>query len=250
MADNRLDVSKYLSVDKDKRVVCLAPEMRAWIAKAHFDNNVAKEFSDKIMCVGDFPVWFAAEAEGGKGVDARMDLGVVVGISFSSKTMVEKRIDPNGEPERCWELTIKRGEPFMETITHVQDHESARFFLHYFNLAKLPSDMPYKEIPERLKRNFAVNGVSTGLSSVVVEAIVSEMMRDGKDPKVPFRRTAGRTGADTGYSPAKLKDLPGLNSTFGGLSSERIKDQIQMGILSEREGKTSQTTPLEKVMLS
>ena len=250
MSDNRLDVSKYLSVDKDKRVVCLVPEMLIWIAKAHFDNNVAMEYADKIMAVGDFPVRFVLDPERGKGVDARMDLGVMVGVSFSSKTMVEKRIDPNGEPEKCWELTVRKGEPFMETIVHVQDHENAKFFLKYFNMAKLPADMPYKEAPERLKKNFAVNGISTGLSSVVIEAIVAEMMRDAKDPSVPFRRVAGRTGADQGYEAAKLKDMPGLNSTFGGLASERIKDNIQTGVLSEREGKRFEPTPLERTMLS
>ena len=245
MPGERINVSKWLRTTPEKKVVVLADEIRTYVPREYYDNGLAREYADRVDCFGILRVGFV---NGGKETPARLDLGVMVGISFSSKW--EETADLRGEgPEKHQVLSSKKGETYMETVVHEQSHTKAKRFMDYVTTAKLPTDIPYREMVDWLKRNFEINGVSMGVSSVVVEATVAELMRDGKDRTVPFRIKAGRTGRDDGYRPAKLTDLPAINSTFSGLAFERIKDSVRSGVAASKDGRPQKITPMERLLL-
>jgi predicted RNase H-like HicB family nuclease len=146
------------------------------------------------------------------------------------------------------ELKNFKDEVFIESSSHVQSLDDAKAFMNSLNGGKIPTSIPYSEMVSRIEYNMEINNIGVPVPSIVLEVMVGEMARDEKDEFTPFRKIAGRSGAEAGYTFYKLKELPNLNSVFAGVSFEDINKSIQQAVRLTIEDRPQKKQPIEDII--
>lgn len=204
---------------------------------------IAKELGERIQTIGLF--WFSVDNEW-----YEMQLPLKYEFQFSERTKKTLKIKPEF-PEEIYEVFIlKRGDAFVYDVLHKKDLDDLKkdFIGKMIENAKLPATINYNDtLNIFLKAMQATEFTSLGISAVSIEFMLSEMYRNKRNMREPFRKVYnGKNGYN--YKMVRITKLPELNSTFTSLIGEDINNQLISSILRKREGAIERESPIEKII--
>lgn len=211
--------------------------------KSKPDIAIAKELGDRIQTMGLF--WFNVD-----GAWYEMQLPLKYEFQFTDRTKKTMKIKPQF-PEETYEVFIlKRGDAFVYDVLHKKDLDDLKkdFIGKMVENAKLPGTIEYNDsINIFLKAMQATEFTGLGVSAVSLEFMMSEMYRNKKNMRQPFRIAYnGHNGYD--YKMVRIIKLPELNSTFTSLIGEDVNNQLVASVLRKREGASERESPIEKII--
>lgn len=204
---------------------------------------IAKELGDRVSTIGLF--YFKVDGE-------MYELQFPLKFEFQFSDTDRKRFKIKPElPEEDYNIYIlKNGDAFVYEILHKKDLDDIKkdFIGKLVEGAKLPGTIPYDDtLNVFLKAMLATDVTDLGVSAVAIEFMLSEMYRNKKNMREPFRKAFnGHNNFD--YKMVRITKLPELNSTFTSLIGEDINNQLVSSVLRKREGAVERETPIEKII--
>ena len=211
--------------------------------KAKPDIAIAREMGDKIETIGIF--CFRVD-----GADYELQLPLVFQFQYSEVGKKTCKLKPSFPEETYFVYTLKRGDAFVYDILHKKDLDDLKkiFIGKMIENAKMPGFIPYNDaFLIFLKAMQATEFTGLGVSGVSLEFLISEMYRNKKNMRQPFRMVYnGRNDYD--YKMVRITKLPELNSTFTSLIGEDVNNQLVSSILRHREGAKDRESPIEKII--
>lgn len=204
---------------------------------------IAKELGDRVNTMGLF--WFKVD-----GQLYELQLPLKFEFQFSETDKKKFRIKPE-LPENEYNIYIlKNGDAFIYEVLHKKDLDDLKkdFIGKMIENAKLPDTIPYDECLNIFLKAMQASEIDDlGISSVSIEFMLSEMYRNKRNMRQPFRMVFnGNNKFD--YKMVRITKLPELNSTFTSLIGEDINNQLVSSILRKREGAVERETPIEKII--
>ena len=238
-------IERYMTKTDDGKIVCIADEMRIYIPVEYFNKETAIWFGDKVKTYGNFIVSFI---NGTTEKFFQFDISINVSVCFTEQLQGNFKLPGTSSEEAYFVLKNFKDEVFIESSSHVQSLDDAKAFMNSLNGGKIPTSIPYSEMVSRIEYNMEINNIGVPVPSIVLEVMVGEMARDEKDEFTPFRKIAGRSGAEAGYTFCKLKELPNLNSVFAGVAFEDINKSIQQAVRLTIEDRPQKKQPIEDII--
>lgn len=238
-------IERYMTKTDDGKIVCIADEMRIYIPVEYFNKETAIWFGDKVKTYGNFIVSFI---NGTTEKFFQFDISINVSVCFTEQLQGNFKLPGTNSEEAYFVLKNFKDEVFIESSSHVQSLDDAKAFMNSLNGGKIPTSIPYSEMVSRIEYNMEINNIGVPVPSIVLEVMVGEMARDEKDEFTPFRKIAGRSGAEAGYTFCKLKELPNLNSVFAGVAFEDINKSIQQAVRLTIEDRPQKKQPIEDII--
>ena len=238
-------IERYMTKTDDGKIVCIADEMRIYIPVEYFNKETAIWYGDKVKTYGNFIVSFV---NGTTEKFFQFDISINVSVCFTEQLQGNFKLPGTSSEEAYFVLKNFKDEVFIESSSHVQSLDDAKAFMNSLNGGKIPTSIPYSEMVSRIEYNMEINNIGVPVPSIVLEVMVGEMARDEKDEFTPFRKIAGRSGAEAGYTFCKLKELPNLNSVFAGVSFEDINKSIQQAVRLTIEDRPQKKQPIEDII--
>lgn len=205
-------------------------------------HAIAKEIGERVNTTGIF--WY--------NVDGRwyeLQLPLKFEFQFSEKRTEKLSIRPGIPAEEYIIYTLYTGDAFVYNILHKKDLEdfTKDFLGKIIEGAKLPSSTAYSDVlPMFLNAMSASGTTNVGVASVSLEFLLSEIYRDKKNMRRPFRESY--SGNEYDYKMMRITKIPELNSTFTSLLGEDIQNQLIASVLRTREGSPDRESPVEKVI--
>lgn len=217
-----------------------------YLPKNYFNKNdedaIAVEIGDKVRTTGLF--WFNID-----GQLYELQLPLKFEFKFSSIEKRKFKIKPNLPEEDYMVYILEYGDPFVYDILHKKDLDDfvKGFIKKLIENAKLPQTTSYSDTVNIFLSAMQATGVTElGISSTSIEMMLSEMFRDRKNLKKPYRLTYN--GNEYGYRMIRITKIPEQNSTFTSLIGEDIQNQLVASILRQREGSVERPSPVEQVI--
>lgn len=237
---------KFLEFTKENDYVCTAFKINSYIPQYYFDSSMAQELGEVIQTFGVFNIEVFM-TESGEPELYSIDLPIDVKLAFTESSKCTRNFN-NTKDEEYRVFTCYKHAVFIHNALHIENSQGTVHFLNFLLNGKLPESIKYSDLPKTMKDNAKMNGINLGVPSSIVEVVMSEMSRDRKDPTIPFRKIAGKTGAETGYESARIREIPSMSSTWAGLGFEDINTAILSGLVAKREGRKQQVSPTEELL--
>ena len=211
--------------------------------KSNPDIAIAKELGERVETMGLF--WFKAD-----GALYELQLPLKFQFQFSEVYKKSFKIKPEFPEEDYVVYKLKRGDAFIYDVLHKKDLDDLKkdFIGKMIENAKIPSTISYNDsINVFMKAMQATEFTGLGVSMVSLEFMMSEMYRNKKNMREPFRKIYnGKNPYD--YKMVRITKLPELNSTFTSLIGEDVNNQLVSSILRHREGAVERQSPIEKII--
>lgn len=152
------------------------------------------------------------------------------------------------EEQPYYVLQYTRGS-IMMPVDNPKDSGNCETFLNMMMKGKIPNTIPYSHILEIWNKNFQINGISPGVPSVILQAIIAEQARCQDDPTIPFRKKIGKGEAgENDYSFANVRSVASYTSVFNALTFEDMSQMLTTSINMTRSGNVQNKSPVEKVL--
>ena len=147
-------------------------------------------------------------------------------------------------------LHFKKGDRVIKQIRVPQLIDNAEMFFKLVVVtSKMPETIPYDDIWELFIENAKLNGFNYGLHSQLFGLIVSELCRDPKDFRTPYR-LSNKSSEQTGYKTMPIRYLPKFTSPYVAITSENFDEAVRSAILmSDMNEEDIPNSPLEKVIM-
>lgn len=131
-----------------------------------------------------------------------------------------------------------------------QDASNVELFLDILTRGKLPRTIPYSQVLQIWQKNLSLNGVKLGVTSTVLEIIISEIYRNKKKPEETFAKFAGKDAkaSEFAYKPANIREVCSRNSTFSALTFEDMDQMITSSLNINKYKKQETDSPIEKII--
>lgn len=204
---------------------------------------IANELGDRVSTIGLF--WFNVD-----GAWYELQLPLKFEFQFSETDKKTMKIKPEFPEEEYNVYILKRNDAFVYDVLHKKDLDDLKkdFIGKMIENAKLPSTIEYNDsINIFMKAMQATEFTNLGVSMVSLEFLMSEMYRNKKNMREPFRMAFnGKNGYN--YKMVRITKLPELNSTFTSLIGEDVNNQLIASILRKREGADERESPVEKII--
>lgn len=214
-----------------------------FLDKSNPPQSIAKELGDKIETMGLF--WFNVD-----GQWYELQLPIKFQFQFSEFRKEKRRLKP-GMPEGEYLVyTLHKGDAFVYDILHKKDLDDIKtdFLAKMIENAKIPNTVAYKDtFPIFIRAMTATETSNLGVSSVNLEVMMSELYRNKKNMREPYRKVYNGSN-EYDYRMVSIKKLPELNSSFTALIGEDIQNQLSAAILRTREGAEDNISPVEKII--
>lgn len=243
MAIYKQDGNKVLcNIPADKEVVFFIPEV-------YFSNKSAQIMGDYVSLIGIFNycLW-----------DPKTEKPVGPLKTFKYQTVFVTKpyvIDKPknykltaSTPETSFRLMrYRNGDILVHSIYTPQEIEHVEEFFKLFVITgNIPTTIDYREIYYYFPEAMALSGNSFGLSMQMFGIMQSELCRDPKDIKKPFRLSSSKkNGQWTNYQVTSIKDIPKYTSAYTSLTSEYYDDAVMYATMLK--GDDNKFTPLENV---
>ena len=120
---------------------------------------------------------------------------------------------------------------------------SENFFTLFLITTKFPTTIPYDELYTYFTKNAKLNGFNYGVNDQMFGILMSEICRDPRDERVPFRLSGIKDM--NAYKPISIKMVPKYVSPFASITSENW-DQAVVNAILDKPGKRS---PMEPILM-
>jgi hypothetical protein len=226
-------------------IICNTSEINVYIDKDYFENGLSVEMGDGIKTIGLFYIGVKSSPTSNEQIH-RINIPAFVKINFPNRFESSNVFE--GKDLAHYECAkLSQGDVFIYTTNHVQSIDSCIAFLKAFNLAKIPSAIPYDDLVKMYKGAGEYNGINFGVPSLIVEIIISELCRNSTNINEPYRLVAG-TGKQGSYKMIPIKKIAEVSSVFNAIAFENMNQAIQSSVKITRSGKTQKVSPVEKTI--
>lgn len=131
-----------------------------------------------------------------------------------------------------------------------KDASNVELFLDILFKGKLPKTIEYSKILQIWQKNLELNGVKLGVTSAVLEIIISEICRDRNKPEQTFAKVIGKNPniSELLYRTANIREICARNSTFSALTFEDFDAMTVSSLNINNYGKSESESPIEKII--
>lgn len=209
------------------------------------DKALAAVVGDKIKTIGIFCF----------KVDGTMyELQLPLQFEFQFSDVDKKRLKLSQKiPEMEFQVyTLHNGDAFVYDILHRKNVDDFKFFMNkLIENAKMPAYVSYADaLTMYLNAMMSTEVTGLGVDSVTIEFLLSELYRNKKQMRDPFR-LAFNGNNEYDYKMVRITKVPQLTSTFTAISGEDIDTQIISSVASARDPKMKdkdKESPMEKII--
>lgn len=227
-------------VEKGDSLVATAYKVSFLIPSYFFIDRLAEDFGSKVQTYFIFNA-IVQQTEKSKPEKRTILLPVKWNLFF------DETYTDTIDGQKVNVYVVNKGTTFVDSVNIVQTADSMKAIFEIISKAQF-RDVPYESLVKIFFETAALNKVNTGATPVIFEAIVSELARFKTNPTIPFRIpfAAGKATKED-FIFTKIKEIPKLNSTFGGLGFENIVSATQSGVVRGLKDEKENISPLEKV---
>lgn len=130
---------------------------------------------------------------------------------------------------------------FMKSASNIED--TVKLILN----TSLPDGIPYSELIGLLHQTQLANNASLNTRSVILQLLISEVIRDPNNEEIPFRLTM-KDPKSTNYKQIRVNDAAAASDVWGGMTFENLSKATVAGMSKTLRGLTEPKTELEKVV--
>jgi hypothetical protein len=219
---------------------------KSYLPDSSSDTSVfANIIGDKIETIGLF--WFAV---GDKKYE--LQLPVKIQFEFASQRDFKGKIAPQLPEDTYIIYTLEKGDAFIYDTLHVNDiRDLQTALIKIIGAGKMPKTISYKDSLNIILKLLPASGAmdKLGVSSAVIEILLSEIYRMRRDPTKPFRLEAGKQGtSEYDFKLVRINRVPELNSNFNSLMGEDLSTELDNIVVRTRLGVKDRDTPMEKLI--
>jgi hypothetical protein len=131
-----------------------------------------------------------------------------------------------------------------------QDSANIELFIGLLFSGNVPPTIPYGQVVQIWHKNLQLNGQKLGVTSTILEIIISEIYRNKKKPEETFAKTIGKdpSVSEYAYSTANIREICARNSTFAALTFEDLDSMITSSLNINKYNKQETQSPIEKII--
>lgn len=162
---------------------------------------------------------------------------------------ITTKITPDSPENTYYVLEFTKG----DKITSMFVRKDADNIVTYMNLllaGKIEGSIPYTEIDQLFIKTMTMNGADLGVPGTVIELIVAQLCRDGKDKGQPFSKTIGKNPnvPPRSYRTSNIRSICASNSVFAALSFEDMNAMLDSSINMTAKEKEQNISPIENII--
>lgn len=235
-------------IKKDDFIILDEDYMEAYIPKFYFEGKLAADQGSSILIFGLFNIRFFKKDKPGELKTFNYPSMIVTFPSDIESKQLQLVSGENGIMEEYYVLKYYRGDRVLESSIP-SNSSNVELFIDILTRGKIPVTVPYSEVLNIWRKNLEINNVHLGVSSTVLEVIVSEIYRNKKKPEEAFRKVVG-TGkvSEYEYSTATIREICSRNSTFSAITFEDFDSMLTSSINISKFNKEETESPIEKII--
>lgn len=221
-----------------------------YIPMYYFNNNLAEKHGNVIKTFGLFNFKVFSKEDNKEKVELHL-FKFASPIHMTPTNMEKMSLDLYGNGEDDYMvLKFFKGDLFINSLCIAKNADDVLKFITIITAGKLPSNIPYDKVLEIWLNNLSINDTKLGVSSTILELVISEVYRDKKDLGLPFRYRAGGKNKVSmlDYKAVNLKTIANYNSTFTSVTFEDPDYALTTSINKLRYNEKETTSPIEKVI--
>ena len=226
----------------------IGQEMKIYLPKNYLepDSIFANKLGNAINTIGLF--WFSVNNK-----FYELSLPLKIEFEYQSEETFKGKLSPELSSMEYDVFVLKTGDAFCRDLNHKQDiSDLETMFLRIIDQGKLPQTVDYQESIAIVLNLFSSSGIGSklGVSSALVEILLSELYRNKHNPNEPFRKLLNSSSSASlfDFKMIRMTKLPQLNSIFNSIVGEDTYNQLANSIVRQREGAKDRVTPMEKLL--
>ena len=232
--------------EEDEYIHLTIPYCEFYIPMYYYDRQFAVDNVDTVSAFGIFNI---GVFQGDKLLEMRiMNIPSTVDFFIYDYEFREVQLS-NGVLEKCKVFKYYKGNKVCN-VNLVEDSDNASSYLNMLTSASIPNTIPYSKALTIWRKNLELNGVSFGVSSVILEIILSVIYRNNKALEEKFCKRFGSdlSCSEFEYITASIRQICQYTSTFVGMTFEDMNSMITTALNRTRDKVQETETPLEKVI--
>lgn len=233
-----------------ENIVFTGSYMEMYIPEFYFQGKLGEEFGNTLRVFGLFNL----QTFGPNEKPLKLETFNIPTMIYIHPSEVEKRTfqlipGPDNEVETYYVAKFYTNDIIMQSNIP-QDASNVELFLDILTKGKIPKTIPYSQILQVWQKNLQINGVKLGVTSTVLEIIISEIYRNPKKPEETFAKLAGKNPnvSDYGYKTANIREICARNSTFAALTFEDFNQMLTSSLNINKYNKEESYSPIEKII--
>lgn len=233
-----------------ENLIFTGPYMEMYIPESYFQSKFAEDYGNTVQAFGLFNVRVFDEHE----KPMKLETLNVPTMIYLYPSEIEKRKTqlipgPDNEVEEYRVAKFYRGATIMKSSIP-QDATNVELFLKMLTNGKVPSTIPYDQVLQVWQKNLDLNGVKLGVTSAILEIIISEIYRNPKKPEETFAKVIGKNPSTSKYAyrATNIREICARNSTFAALTFEDMDQMITSSLNISKYNKAESTSPIEKIV--
>lgn len=227
-----------------------APMAEFYIPMYYFEDSsggFASNNGSNIDTIGIFDVSIKNE----KGETIKDSIfNVPTNITLYVQESETKTVDlPGTNGEKCLVLTYYKNSKIMP-VDMVKNSDNVAGYFSLITKGKIPQNVPYDKAITLWIKNQSLNGAYLGVSSVLLELILSILYRDKNDLSKKFATVAGKDPDISMYDyiMSNIRTVCQYTSTFTAITFEDIDTMITASLDRTRTGEEEDYTPSEALL--
>jgi len=236
--------------DDGEHIVFNGHYMEAYIPEFYFKGKLGEDYGSSIRVFGLFNIRTFDD----KNKPLKLETFNVPTMIYMFPSEMEKKelqLIPGDEDgvEAYYVAKFYRGNIIMSNSIP-QDAGNVELFLDVLTRGKVPKTIPYSQVLQVWQKNLELNGVKLGVTSTVLEIIISEIYRNKKKPEETFAKLIGRepSTSEFAYRTANIREICARNSTFAALTFEDMDQMITSSLNINNYNKQESSSPIEKII--
>lgn len=220
-------------IEQNGDIVSAKKDVRVLIEKDMLDTGLAEVVDTEIHTLG-----FLKFFDGDSDTYYQLNLPVVVKVNAFSAEETREGIY----------LRFEKGDVIIESATYFKRADAVNKFLNYLVGNKLDVESP-EDLVKLFRQNASMNDTKLSSQPVVVEAIISELVRWSRDETVPLRiALRDKKVKKTDFKMVSIKEIPRVTSVFNAVSFEDINKSLQSAVVMSRTDKDQLISPVERIL--
>lgn len=185
----KIDKSKitFIKTLPDKSVIFTCPYAEITIPQDYIDRGISEIIGNTVETFGLFEIKVWSTPDVDNAAPTKYFFKFKSKITTAPSNIKTERNPSTGEKELT--LCYNEGATFITSIDVQPDLDNAKRMLDVMTFGYLPNILSYEEIPQYWSDVNEANGIGLdAMSQTSIELIVSELIRDPKNPAQPFRK--------------------------------------------------------------
>lgn len=236
--------------DDGENLIFTGDYMEMYIPDFYFEGKLGENYGGVSRVFGLFNVRVFDEKGKPMALET-FNIPTLIYIHPSEMETKDLQLVPgaNGEVERYRVAKFFKGNVIMQNNIP-QDASNVELFLNILCRGKVPKTIPYSQVLQVWQKNLALNGVRLGVTSTVLEILISEIYRNKVKPEETFAKLIGRAPgtSEYAYRTANIREICARNSTFAALTFEDMDQMITSSLNINKYNKQESNSPIEKII--